>query len=614
MKVGLRRAVKRWGILMVLMMLFSPASAKARLLNLNGNLQANFNYSQSTSGGATSKSNSWGQRYNLGVSNPLFRFGIFRADGSWYSERLHTETAQGGASTFDQNRQLRVIDFRLMTSLFPRTSPLSVSYQQILRRNKVDTATDDTVRVLTANWINHFRGFPRMALSYNRSVFDSKSEGEDSNNTTNQSVTVQADGEIKTTQLSAGYQYSEADTNNFGTTTSQGLNFSANSKLTEALIGNAFGRYTTSKIPATFVVPGTQFFQERAVGVTLNYRPLLYWWDGNVGYGYSENPFVGGFKSNTFSGTANLRPARSLTFTTNGRIVRLSIQNNSTDSETISASVNYIPFFGLSTGGGTSFNHTLTSSPGSSDNTILSESFNYYARYNKTVRNLQYRTGYAINYGQSQRRTDGSDTWSLNNNFSAGVDNTNVQRIHLGSALSVNDLRSRAGGEYLKGTTVILTLTADSNYYRNLLRRGDRLTLKSVVTLSDNRGFGLEGYQETFTAFAGYAWVRIYATLDYSIENYPNSAMLDRQKVDSLLQYTVTFIRGMNLILKGKDSYEDNRYRADTNRVEGTADMTYQLGLISMKVTYIRTMTWIYGDNHSKTTLDSVSATISRPF
>ena len=143
---------------------------------------------------------------------------------------------------------------------------------------------------------------------------------------------------------------------------------------------------------------------------------------------------------------------------------------------------------------------------------------------------------------------------------------------------------------------------------------GDRLTLKSVVTLSDNRGFGLEGYQETFTAFAGYAWVRIYATLDYSIENYPNSAMLDRQKVDSLLQYTVTFIRGMNLILKGKDSYEDNRYRADTNRVEGTADMTYQLGLISMKVTYIRTMTWIYGDNHSKTTLDSVSATISRPF
>ena len=155
---------------MIVGILFSPVFAEARILNLRGTATLNYRFSQSDSGGGGSKVESFGQRYNLGMGGKIFRFGQYSLSGSWINDRAKSESRRQGALTDKQERELTIQEFRIFSSLFPKSSPLSLSAQRIIRENEFEvTSSKDVIDVVSATWALNMRRVPRTIFTYTRS-------------------------------------------------------------------------------------------------------------------------------------------------------------------------------------------------------------------------------------------------------------------------------------------------------------------------------------------------------------------------------------------------------------------------------------------------------------
>jgi hypothetical protein len=590
----------------------SPLSAHARALNLGGSLQVSYSLTRTETESSETENRTFGQRYSLNASGDLLRFGGYRVDISWFNDDTTTKTEIAGFLSTEQDREITILDYRLSFDLFPTRSPLSLTAEQINRKNEVGITTEERLNIFGANWILNLRQLPRVVLNYQRSSLDSQTEGAGTGDFTTQAATIQTDGSIQNTRISAGYQFSETDLEVGGTFRSQGLNLNVNSQLTTSLMMIATARYTTTRTPARVTVPGVNLFQERGGGLAVIYRPPLYWWDGSVSYNYSESPFLEDLRSHVLQGNLNLRPTPRVDANTSLRFMRFTLSDSVVTSEATNASVNYRPLFGLSTGLGAGV--ALTSTSNATDTDTLSQNYRYNINYFRPWRFLQYHAGYNLTYGLSDTRPDGPESEDLSNSVNVGVDNTNTRVVHVGSNAVFTHIQRTADSEDSDQTAYNLNLNADSSYFRNLIRRGDSLTLKAGASYSNSTGIGIEGPITRFNSSAAYVWFGLSADIGYGIENYPDEVFLDRQRIFGTVQWLIYVIRDLRVTLGAKNTFEDNRFRDDVNRFEGNVQTTYQLGVMTLSLQYQRLVTDITGENESRTTSDAIYAQATRPF
>lgn len=596
--------------------------AQARLLNIGGSLNVNYNrsttFSKTDLGSTSTSINSFGQQYNIGLFGDFYRLGNYRADVTWLDQVVNLEDA-------NQKNRFNVTDYRLSMGLFPLWSPLNLSREQIVRKTDlemggVSATTKDRVDSMGANWVINSARLPRLVLNYQQSEL----KPDTGNKLTTRAASAYTDATMGATHVAAGYQFSESDISGPDSkpTTSHGINLDANSQLTTSLSFIAFGRYTSTHLPESALpvsqtttgasAPGISFFQERSYGTSLVYRPPLYWWDGLVSYNYSENPFFNDFKSQSVLGGANLRYNEKTDSAFGARYLNISITDSTINSESADASLNYRPIFGLTTGLGGNAGLTSVHTTGTENTDSLFQHYLYNINYSRPWQLIQYRASYQIAYGVSDTQPTGFNSRDLGNSISLGLDNTNTQIVHVGLSTTYSDIQRIADSVKTEQSTYVVQLAADSSYFKELIMGGDRLALRAAANYSDTSGFGVEGRTKSGDLAANYNTViGISVNATYRIEDYPKELRLDRQSVTVQVQYVTYLISNMNLLLSVKDNYEDNRYRSDINLLEENLTLNYLIGKLTLGLQYQEVNTQTSGDRYGTR---SMMARASRAF
>ncbi|MBI3811981.1 MAG: hypothetical protein HY283_07235 [Nitrospirae bacterium] len=611
----------RWLRVMVMLWIVAGGSeAQARLLNIGGSLNINYNRSTSFSktdlGSTSSTINSFGQQYNVGLFGDFYQLGNYRADVTWMDQVVTLVDV-------DQKNHFNVMDYRLSMGLFPLWSPLNLSRDQVIRKTDLEiaglsTTTRDRVDSMGANWVINSARLPRTVLNYQQSEL----KPDTGNKFTTRSASAYTDTTLGATRVAAGYQFNESDTAGSPSTTSHGINLDANSQLTTSLFFNAFGRYTSMHLSNNLPVssqtttgasaPGFSFFQERSFGTSLIYRPPLYWWDGLVSYNYSENPFFNDFKSQSVQGAANLRYDEKTDSAFGARYLNISLTDSTINSESADASLNYRPIFGLSTGLGGSTGLTSTQNSSAQNTDSLFQQYRYNINYSRPWQLVQYRANYQITYGVSDTQPTGFNSRDLGNSVSLGLDNTNTQIVHVGLSTTYSDIQRIADSVKTEQSTYIVQLSADSSYFNELIIGGDRMALRAAASYSDTSGFGVEGKTESGDLAANYSTViGLSVSAAYRIEDYPKELLLDRQTFTVQAQYVAYLISNMNLLLSVRDNYENNRFRADINLLEENLTLNYLIGKLTLGLQYQEVNTQSSGNQYGTR---SVMARASRAF
>ncbi|MBI3597347.1 MAG: hypothetical protein HY203_09370 [Nitrospirae bacterium] len=610
----------RWlWIIAALWVVVECAEAQARLLNLGGSL--NINYNKSTTfqdtdvSSTTSTIRSLNQQYALFVFGDAYRLGGYRADVSWLDQDVNIDQT-------NQKNRFTVMDYRLTMNLFPVWSPLNLSAQHVERKSDLSIggtslSSQDHIDSLGANWVVNLRQIPRLVLNFQQSKLDSNAGDKFLTRT----FTALTDTTVGATRLSGGYQFSEADTNTTSPSTSHGVNLDTNTQLTSSLTLTAYGRYAQRHVPenvaAIPLVPGgptagVSFFQERSYGTALIYRPPLYWWDGMASYNYTETPYFNDFKSYAVLGLANLRYDEKTDSSFDGRYLHISVTDSTINSESADAILNYRPIFGLTTGLAGTAGQTSTSATGTPDTNNLFQQYRYNITYSRPWQLFQYRTSYQITYGLSNTNPTGVDSRDLGNFITLGADNTNTQIVHVGFNTTYSNIQRMTDSVTTNQSTYLLQLYADSSYYKNLVLNGDNLFLRGAANYSDTSGFGIAGRVTSGDVNANYTTlIGLLVNATYRIEKYPAELLLDRQIFTGQIQYTTYLIFNMNLLASVKDTEEDNRYRADVNVFEGDVILNYQIGQMLLGLQYQEIETRTSGDRYGTR---SIMARASRSF
>ena len=570
------------GMLAVVWVMFGAPVAEARLLNLGGSLSINYNSSitSSKTGSVSSRTTvrSLGQQYTLRMYGDFYLLGSYNLDFSLLNQKVNIQSA-------DQENRYRIQDYRASVHLFPKWLPVNITRQTTVRKTDLEISnlsitTKDRIDTLGANMILNFRRIPRTVLNYRQSELQTDTSTGDF---ITRATSVFSDVSIGATRLSGGFQHTETKVADSGTggqkSSSLGYNIDANSQLTSALNVTAAGRYTTNRLGEPALTPGVDFFQEKSFNTSVIYRPPLYWWDGSLSYYYSENPFFQDFRSHSVQSSANLRYNPKTDSQFGVRYLLFKVIDSTVQSQSANASLNYRPVFGLSTqlSGATGLTSSQTTTTQDTDS--LFQNYRYGINYTRPWQNIQYRASYNISYGVSDTRPTGFSSRDLGNTINLGLDNTNTRIVHVGFNATYSDIQRITESVKTEQNTYLVQLTADSNYFRNLVFMGDNLGLRAQSNYSETTGFGVEGRITTADVSAAYQTpVGLAMNLSYRIEDHPRELFLDRQLIEAQLHYSTVLFWNLHFQTSLKRALEDNRYRDDLNRSEGNLSVNYQIG------------------------------------
>lgn len=555
------------------------STAEARILNLGGSLNVNYSRAITLADNGNSAVNSSGLQANLNLSGDAYRVGSYNGEVSLLNQTVNVETT-------DQKNRFSVTSYRLALNLFPQWSPLGLTGQRTVRKTDLELATlrvttKDRIDSLGANWVMSISHLPRLVLSYQETATHPGGRS------TSHAYSAFTDTSVGVTRIAVGYQLSTTEAPPGGTSRSHGVNIDTSSQLTTSLIVTAYGRYSSSHLPENVQTPGVTLFQERSAGMGIFYRPPLYWWDGSASYNYSENPFVNDFKSHAVQGSANLRYNEKTDSGFGARYLLVSSTDSTVNSESADASLNYRPFFGLTTGLSGSGGMTSMRATGTANTDNLFQHYQSSISYTKPWQRFQYRAAYNINYGESDTRPGGFSSRDLGNSVNFGVDNTNAEKIHAGLGATFSDIQRVTESVKSEQSSYLIQLSADSSYFRNLILIGDSVGLRGGGSYSHTSGFGVEGRVMSGELTASYGTlIGFSATANYHIDNYPTELHLDRQVLTTQVQYATYLFSRINTLISARDSVEDNRYQADVNVVEGNLNLGYQLGAVTLGAQY----------------------------
>jgi hypothetical protein len=559
---------------------------EARMLNLGGSADLSYGINRTDQSGHIEETTSFQQRYNIHNFGEIIdpRLGTFMVSGTFLSQ-----DASSNGQFADQN--FKFDDYSLALNLFPYISPFSFYAQRVTRSNQLETVVKDRITTYGANWSLSVPRLPRLSLSFNQSEL----RGNDRDrlpDTVSRFVNAESSGRVGETTLIGRYQFNNFDVarpeGGVDSIKGQAVNLTTESRLSPTLQLSTFSRYAdTGGVNA----PGNSFSQERGIGASLFYTPSVHW-DTHARLEYSEMPDNIDFKRFLAFWSGSVRPTETLDMVVSARYFKFDVADTVTSSPFADFNLNYRPFFGLSTGFGSSFGETTTEGSGVSTSSFY-QRYRSYVNYTRSVEILRYTASYAISYGtaDTHRGNFGSadpdfptsdKLTDLMNTITLGVENTQIRIIHVAIGYTYNDIIRSSPTVQPEDDQQSHTfqLNADSSYFRGILLTDDSLLLQSSSSLTRIHGFGPEGNTFVFDLRGSYFFLgggMLAAGLTH--QDYPTGFYLDSLIYFEEIAWTFYF-GNTHLTFGGRDGHQSSHQNDTLKRhtLEATAALGYQIG------------------------------------
>lgn len=559
-----------FGFLMVI--LIAPP-LDARLLNLNGNVELSFSDIRSTSDNNTTSSESFQQRYSIGSFGNLAtsRIGNYNANFQFINQGTRTDGEDQG--------DLKMYNYNINANLLPRWYPLSIYAQRVITENEFHQATRNTTDTVGINWLITTRYLPRISISLNQT----RSEFEGSNSDSRvRSAGITTSKSLGPTSLTAGYQLTETDTgngdplrfHNYNLGLSGGIPLVSGKDLTVGLRAT----YTTNVSTPTTSTAGAEVVQQRGAGASISYRPSIEWLS-SLSYDYLETPSGSqDFKSHIATGNITGRPTTTTDVHASYRLLFFDIADTMTASHFANIGLGYRPIFGLSTGVEVSGGETDVS--GTSDSTSIFQNYTYFISYSKPLKLIQLTTGYNITYGNSQSNSSTSSN-TISNTINLGISNIETRIVRLSFNYSFNDIKSSEGSDQISN---YYSLSAESTYFRNILRNGDNLFLSGLASYTDVNTSGTTSLLDTKATY--YLFSSLTFGAGWKHINSSQNQAADEDDIFGEIQWITIPFRRASLVLSIKETLQKFETSTDNDIREVGTLLNYQLGKILLNLEY----------------------------
>ncbi len=610
-----------FGIIILFLSLLAPSWAEARFINLSGSLDLNYGSFKTEQNNETDETTFFQQRYNLRNFGELFdpRIGTILMSATYLEQDTKTD-GQG-------DQDFEFTDYSIALNLFPTLSPLSLYYQRVTRSNRFESPLDmkdkDLLTTFGGNWALSASFLPRISLSYNQSEAKSIDDPNRLPSTLNRFVNLESSGRVGETSLIGRYQFNETDvartalpgqqSGSIDTIKGNSFNLTTESRLAPALVLSTYSRLTTDGGSSERNGTGSAFTQEQGIGASLFYTPSVHW-DTHARIDYAETPSTRvadpnnpGRKVDLVRQSAFLsgsyRPMETLDMVMSGRYSSFDISDSKTTSPYFDYSLNYRPFFGLSSGLGAAYGWTETeaSQIGAVNIDTSYQRYRGYLNYTRALEVLRYSASYALAYGMTDTdqsdaigNTAKSDETDLMNTITLRVENTRIRLIHLALSYTLNDIDRDlnvpqatnslqpvpANQEIGDQLSHRVQLNADSSYFRGLLLEDDSLILQSTASWTKIEGFGPDGDNFLTDARGTYYFLRGgMLSSGWTYQDYPGGFYLDSHIFYEEIRWT--FYLGNTTINFGARANQERTQgdsSFDRDIIETTSAIVYRIG------------------------------------
>jgi hypothetical protein len=561
--------------------LIDPERGSAALLNgaLNGSIEGAYIYNDIDQNGTKSSTRSIEQRYNLRYSENLLdpRLGLFAAGINWVDD----QTSYSGTS--DQPRRYIIKDYNINLSLFPMISPLTLFAQKTERENQFDFISHDTITTYGFGWFYSPLYLPRIGINGSHTTYTSDLAGLFPTSDTDV-LTVDTGGRWREYNLSARYLFNQTNDTVNGSNWSHGVNLNLNGAVTRALTLGAYANYATRGGTAS----GMNFFQENALGMNFYYLPNKYW-DSNLRLDFNEAPGMGDFKRYLISGGLNFHPTGKLDIFNNGQFARFETGSSQTDSLFANSAWSYRPLFGVTVAAGLGGGGTKLTGGGVSSKNMQGTA-NWSGIFLRTFSSFSARG--SIGYSGSTTKYDSDllgQSSDLINAFTASLDNTRIDYIHVGLNGSWTSIDRNVPAQSNVQQETRISLTADSHFFRNLFFFNDSLLLDATLTDLDVSGYGgasgeslSEDFHGTYQFLGIFTLIGAYSHLTYPAGYYGGNANI------ASVDFTGTLRPWENgtwtFDLKELVNDREDQYNQKTS--EGGTKISHQLGRLTLSTEY----------------------------
>ena len=580
-----------------------PSRAEGRLLNLGGSADLTYGYIRTRQGSvenqeAVSRTSFLQQRYNLTNYGELLdpRLGTWSFNGTFFSQ----DTKSKGDLP-EQN--FNFTDYSLAFNLLPYISPLSFYAQRVTRSNELDAVVKDTITTYGANWSLSVPRLPRLALSFNQSELKAN-DPDRFPNTLSRYFNAESSGRLGETTLIGRYEFDQADVvrvdGGVDTLRSQGVNLNTESRLSPALSLSTFTRYATV---GGVNAPGLTFSPERGISAALFYAPSVYW-DTHAQVEYSETPDIIDLKRMNAFWSGSYRPSELLDMVTSVRYIEFEVGNTKTSSPFADFNLNYRPFFGLSTGFGTSYGETRTEGNGAELSSFY-QRYRGFVNYSRSVEIIRYSASYALSYGTADTSRNqppnlagnpvndnpvNDKLTDLMNTITLGIENTQVRIVHIALGYTFNTI-NRSGPTVQPQDdqrSQVFQVNIDSSYFRGLLLKDDSLLLQAASSLTRIQGFGPDGNTFMVDVQGSYYFLGG-GTLSagWTRQDYPSGFYLDSDIYFEEVQWSF-YLGNANITTGARDSQERGKgaVSLDRDTLELTSTLAYQIGKFIFNLDY----------------------------
>jgi hypothetical protein len=545
-------------------------------INLRGNIDLNYGQTNLETLTGTTRSPSFFQRYALGsfgyMGDP--GLGSYDADVSYQEDLGKTN----GVETRDQD----TLDYRLSFSMLPRKAPLTLFAQRITRDNEVDPFTSrNRLDSYNITWDLPLERIPH--LRFNLFQADSKTTSSlFTDKARTQTASVDASDQLGNTSLFTRYQYAILKGNGISKTTSHIVNFNSESRLSPSLTLNARGNYSNQVATLGVVNPGLSSFQQRTAGASLIHQPSLAL-NSRASYDYFRDPF----ERHILQASSNYRATEKMDLFGSYRLFRFDTISSLTNSHFANFGTNYRPWLGVS--GGLNLSYNLTGVNATTDTSVFSQTYNYFLNYFKTLERIILNTGYSGSYIRTTI-SPGPLSSNLINTVTLGANNANPRYLSLGGSYSFSNInQTQNPGNDLSQNQHIFNVTGQSNYLRNLVLRGDFLSIGAFANYSI---FDVDsGSESSLQTSETVTYDTLRGVILSSGHNYQNVGIdiTERNEVFGQIQWVTFLIRNLYLTASARETYQLYTQTTDITLFEGHANILYQLGRISFSLEYTYT-------------------------
>ncbi|MGH7273201.1 MAG: hypothetical protein ACREIQ_01915, partial [Nitrospiria bacterium] len=345
---------------------------------------------------------------------------------------------------------------------------------------------------------------------------------------------------------------------------------------------NVRGNYSNNVATLGVVNPQLSTFQQRSAGALLMHQPSAAL-SNRVSYDYFKDPF----ERNILQGSSNYRASEKLNLSSNYRYIRFSLPTALTQAHFASFGTQYRPTLGVSTGLNLSYN--LTDVNSATDTQVFSQAYNYFVNYFKTLERIILNTGYSGNYIRTSI-DPGALSTDVINTITLGVNNASPRYVSLGASYSSSNIyRNESSGEDSSRNLHSLSLTSQSNYLRNLLLRGDLLSMNALANYTHfDTDSGAEASVRTDETITYDTLRGIILSSGHSFEDV-GTAISERNVVFGQLQWVTFLMRNLQLTASARETLQMYTKTDDITLFEGRSNLYYQLGRVSISLEYIFT-------------------------